>query len=268
VWALFAFAHVKTTPVVNQVVTLQGSQSAAQRAGFQKGDRILSYDGHPWNWAVLHTYIEHHLNVPITFQVARGGRVLTLVASPTDGATIRDASGPLTSSHVGFLGIEPAATSYSLLGSVPHAFTSFWSAGVVGTFKGIGSVFSPHGLSNIGHQVASTPGSESATQAGGRPVSMVGIVRYAGQLQGWQQKAVLFFTVNAFIGVLNLFPLLPFDGGHVVIAVYERVRSRRGRRYRADVNKMIPYAMAVMAVLIFVGVSSLYLDVFHPVTLH
>ena len=272
VWALFAFANgSKPTSTIHQLVKLSPpAQSPAQAAGFQQGDKILTYDGHPAsNWTGLHTYIEDHLGQPIAFVVARHGTILTLHATPADGETIHDSSGqPLTSDHVGFLGIEPAATNYSLLGSIPHAFRSFWEDGIVATFKGVGSVFSPHGLSNIGRQVASKPGAESTTQAGGRPVSVVGIVEVAGQLHGWAEKASLFFVANVFIGVLNLFPVLPFDGGHVSIAVYERLRSRRGRRYRADINKMVPYAMVVMALIVFVGVSSLYLDVFHPVTLH
>jgi len=270
VWALLAFSHgAKPTSTVNQVIQLS-VRSPAQIAGFQPGDHILTYDGHSAsNWEGLHVYIEQHLGRPIAFVVERHGQRLTLVATPTDGSQIRDPSGqPLTTSHVGFLGIEPGWANYSLLGSIPHAFRSFWDVGIVGTFKGVGSVFSPHGLSNIGHPVASTPGSATATQAGGRPVSVVGIVEVAGQLKGWAQKASLFFAANAFIGVLNLFPVLPFDGGHVVIAIYERIRSRPGRRYRADVNKMVPYAMVVMALIVFVGISSLYLDVFHPVTLH
>ncbi|MFI5041258.1 MAG: M50 family metallopeptidase [Acidimicrobiales bacterium] len=270
VWAVLSFANeAKPTSTVSQLVPLS-VPSPAQIAGLQKGDRILTYDGHPaGDWNGLHLYIEDHLGKPVSLVVERHGRPLTLVATPTDGALIHDTSGnPITTAHVGFLGFVPGQTNYSLLGSIPHAFRSFWDEGIVGTFKGVGSIFSPHGLSNIGRQVASTPGSETATQAGVRPTSVVGIVEVAGQLHGWAQKALLFFVANAFIGVLNLFPVLPFDGGHVVIAIYERIRSRRGRRYRADVNKMVPYAMVVMALLVFVGVSSLYLDVFHPVTLH
>ena len=48
-------------------------------------------------------------------------------------------------------------------------------------------------------------------------------------------------VVNVLIGILNLMPLLPLDGGHVAIATYERIRSIGGRRYMADV---VPAAAA------------------------
>jgi len=269
VWALFAFGNwAKPTSTVAELVQLS-APTPAQSAGFQKGDKIVSYDGHSAaNWNALHHYIEGHAGQPVQFVVKRHGQLLTLVATPADGSTILDNGQAVTPKGTGFLGIAPSATNYSVMDSVPHAFQSFWDDGIVANFKAIGTVFGPHGLSNIGKQVASTPGAESPSQAGARPVSVVGIVEVAGQLHGWQAEASLFFVANAFVGVLNLLPILPFDGGHVAIAVYEAIRSRRGVRYRADVNKMVPYAMVVMALIVFVGISSLYLDILHPVTLH
>ena len=139
---------------------------------------------------------------------------------------------------------------------------------MVAGVKGIGSLFSPHGLSSIGHQVTAPVGSTQPTATTVRPVSVIGIANIADQAHGWADELFLFFEVNALIGVINLFPMLPFDGGHVAIAVYEAIRSRRGVRYRADVTKMVPYAAAVLALLLFVGLSGAYLDVFHPITLH
>ena len=67
------------------------------------------------------------------------------------------------------------------------------------------------------------------------------------------------------VGLLNLLPMLPLDGGHVVIAVYERIRSRKGRPYYADVNKLTPVVAAFVLFLGFIVLSSLYLDITHPV---
>jgi membrane-associated protease RseP (regulator of RpoE activity) len=73
--------------------------------------------------------------------------------------------------------------------------------------------------------------------------------------------------INVFVGVFNLVPLLPLDGGHVVIGTYERLRSRGGRRYHADVAKALPLAYLVMIVLLSVGLVAVYLDIADPINL-
>ena len=72
--------------------------------------------------------------------------------------------------------------------------------------------------------------------------------------------------INIFIGVFNLVPLLPLDGGHVAVASYERVREiGRKTRYHADVYKLIPLTYGVIFVLMAVGMLALYADIFDPV---
>ncbi len=274
IWSLFAFSHTsKVTTTISAVVPTT-PKSPAERAGFRPGDTILSYDGHTATWDGMHTYLKDKAGKPVTFEVRRAGRVLTITATPVDNTTLKDSTGqPIGTDHSGFMGVSPTGANYAVLASVPHAFRSFWDDGVMGTFHALGAIFSPHNLSTLGHQATSPPGSTAINtsepqQAPARPASVVGIVEIAGQLHGWAEKMGLFAQANVFVGVLNLFPILPFDGGHVVIAVYEAVRSRRGRRYHADVNKMLPYAMATIVLIVFIGISSLYLDIFHPVTLH
>ena len=75
---------------------------------------------------------------------------------------------------------------------------------------------------------------------------------------------MLLASVNIFVGVFNMMPLLPFDGGHAAIATYERIRSRRGRVYRADVGKMIPVATTVVVLLVTLMFAGLYLDITSP----
>ena len=77
-------------------------------------------------------------------------------------------------------------------------------------------------------------------------------------------------SINIFIGVFNLFPMLPFDGGHVVIACYERAQERRRRttqRYLADVSRLLPVAYGVVAVLAIVGLLAMFVDVTRGVSL-
>ena len=73
-------------------------------------------------------------------------------------------------------------------------------------------------------------------------------------------------VLNIFVGVFNMMPLLPLDGGHAAIAVYERFRERGGRyrRYFTDVSRLMPFAMGVIVVLLFLFMSGLYLDIAKP----
>ena len=100
-----------------------------------------------------------------------------------------------------------------------------------------------------------------------RPTTVVGASQIGGQLgkdEGLKAVLLLLASVNVFVGVFNMFPLLPFDGGHAAIAAYERIRSRRGERYRADINKMIPLTTIVMGLMGFLLFVGLYLDITQP----
>jgi len=65
--------------------------------------------------------------------------------------------------------------------------------------------------------------------------------------------------------LFNLIPLLPFDGGHIAIATYEEIVSKlRHRKVRVDVAKLMPLTVAVLGVLGFLMLSSIYLDISQP----
>jgi membrane-associated protease RseP (regulator of RpoE activity) len=78
----------------------------------------------------------------------------------------------------------------------------------------------------------------------------------------------LLAILNIFVGVFNMMPLLPLDGGHAAIAVYERIQERRRHmtgRYFADVERLMPFAMGVIVVLAMLMFSGLYLDITDPI---
>jgi membrane-associated protease RseP (regulator of RpoE activity) len=136
------------------------------------------------------------------------------------------------------------------------------------TFKALAAIFSPHGMNSYGHLLFGGPGAVKPADAQNRPVSVVGIVQVTSRAAkaGVEPLLTFLMAIIVFVGVFNLIPLLPFDGGLVAIAVYERLRSRRGRpAYRADVARMLPLAYGVFLVLGFLMFSALYLDIVHPV---
>ncbi len=103
-----------------------------------------------------------------------------------------------------------------------------------------------------------------------RPVTLVGVTGLSddvGDSEGIFGVLWLLAVLNVFVGVFNMFPLLPLDGGHALIAVYERVREgiRGGKqRYFADVERMMPLAMAVVVFLFLFMFAGLYLDISDP----
>ena len=102
-----------------------------------------------------------------------------------------------------------------------------------------------------------------------RPGTVVGASQLGGEIgrqDGLKGVLLLLASVNIFVGVFNLFPLLPFDGGHAAIATYERFRSRRGKTYRADVGKMVPVATMVVGLLALLLIVGLYLDLTQPIS--
>ena len=140
---------------------------------------------------------------------------------------------------------------------------------MTGSFAGIGQVFSASGIKSYVHDLTSA----KAAVAGGQdrrpaPVDLrCGPHRRPGRAgRGDAADPTSSSLIIIFVGIINLFPMLPLDGGHVVIAVYERIRSRRGRPYHADVTKLTPVVWAFVLFLGFIVVTSLYLDITHPVT--
>jgi membrane-associated protease RseP (regulator of RpoE activity) len=102
-----------------------------------------------------------------------------------------------------------------------------------------------------------------------RPLSLIGIVQVGDQLSGVsgiESIVFLLAMVNIFLGLVNLLPLLPFDGGHATVATYEAIRGAIARRpYRVDVSKLMPVTYVVVFILLGVGLSAMYLDIVDPV---
>jgi len=202
---------------------------------------------------------------------------------------------PAQDASTGYLGVanRPVFVKETPAGAAGETLAAFKDT-LVGTGAVFGRLFTPEGIQNYAGQVAEStqtpttlstatergvltpingaPSAESALTGGGsdRPVSIVGIVRLgsdAAQLDLWLFLGLV-GSVNFALAIINLLPLLPFDGGHAVIAGYEGIRgSIRHRPYRADITKMLPVVYGVFAVLVLLGSTSILLDILRPPTL-
>jgi membrane-associated protease RseP (regulator of RpoE activity) len=99
-------------------------------------------------------------------------------------------------------------------------------------------------------------GQDTAVLEEARPVSVIGLVRVSG---GLEFALFLMAYVNVFVGVLNVVPLYPLDGGHFAVALYEKIRGRQ-----ADVRRLLPIAAAVFVFILAIGVLGIYFDIVDP----
>jgi len=98
----------------------------------------------------------------------------------------------------------------------------------------------------------------------------VGIANLGAQAEqnSFYEVLMLLVAINVVFALLNMLPMVPLDGGHVAIAAYEWVRTKKGRPYyRADITKLFPVAAVFIGLLAFVALSGIYLDITHPLQL-
>jgi membrane-associated protease RseP (regulator of RpoE activity) len=249
-------------------------RSAAEASGMQQGDRLLSVDGvSVRTFDDLRDVVPQLLDQDVEITYERDGQVVY------SHAVITEHTAPSRKGQ-GMLGVLPEAETERLnpLEAVPVTGREF-GAVVAKSVEGMGKLFSPSGLGNFFDQVSDGSNEAHSGQSGGtapstddqnRLISIYGAARIGVGLLESGVAAYLFLLValNVFIGLFNLVPLLPLDGGHIAVATYERVRElfrRDGRRYFVDVAKLMPLTYAVVLVMVLIGVSSLYLDIVNPV---
>jgi RIP metalloprotease RseP len=249
------------------------------------GDVIESADGSPLaRYEDLRTLLAVP-DGPVTLRVIRANHPYALtvtrpLALPADGAA-------------GFLGVEPTTemVKETPVGAVGETLRVLRD-GVAATGGVFGRLFSPSGISSMAGQVADatqttttlppntvgrlTPveGSPEPTAptalAEDRPISIIGIFQLGREAAdiGLPSFLLLVACVNLALALINLLPMLPLDGGHAVIALYEGARGRlQGAPYRADLTKLMPFVYGFIAVLILLGGSTMLLDALRPPSL-
>jgi membrane-associated protease RseP (regulator of RpoE activity) len=270
---------------INGFVTWTGhAENAAQLGGLRFGDQVVGVNGKPVAVETVHGKVTDTLTAaindspgrPVHLVVVRDGKRVQLTVTPALGHSYPDGTEAVgkvagekgKATPVGLIGIStvPVTTSE---GPVRALGTSAVDVGRVtsATFAGLGTVFSPHGISNLFSDVTNAQAGAKATNNGTRVESIVGAVRTATQAEqaGVLSLIEVLIALNIVIGIVNMLPMLPLDGGHVAIAVYERIRTKKGQPYYvADAAKLLPVAYAFVAILLVIVGSAVYLDIAHP----
>jgi membrane-associated protease RseP (regulator of RpoE activity) len=253
------------TALDNGTCTAADPASPARLAGLQVGDTVTAFDGKSVsNWTQLGSDIRNApVGSPATITVQRHGKLLTL------HTTLSSVSGRTGS----YLGIAPTTVFQiaSPLGAINYAGTSIGEV-LVGSAKAVAALpaalpklFSKDRASTAAGQVSSVVGAAEATG-------------YAvGAKVGWQYKVsfilLLIASLNIFVGAFNMLPLLPLDGGHIALIIYERIRAffarLRGRPDPGLVNlaKFLPVSFSLFMILVFFGVVLILADIINPVNI-
>jgi RIP metalloprotease RseP len=246
-------------------LTEEGADAIDGSGGLQKRDQITSVDGQPVAgyaaFAAMATVGQSY-----AVDVTRGDAVCAVDVQVQQ----LPAADVATSGFLG-LSVQYANDRQSLPSALGRSATTF------GTFEkgavtGIGKFLNPANLSGFVSDSFKPANDQSAecrviTKADERrALSILGVVRLATDAldSGVDNFLWIFALFNIFIGTFNLLPSLPFDGGHAVIATYERIRSRRGKRYFVDLAKVMPIAYAVTMLMVVIGVLALGRDVYDP----
>lgn len=277
--------------VVRDTVVLGGRLSpegAATIRGLEPADRILQIDGvDVFSWDDVAAAVD-----------GRFGEELEVVFDPARGTTIQVVDNavferllPADEATIGFFGVaqEPRRESPGVIAAVPEAVREFGSVfslittgmwetltgGALPTFVSdtlSGNTATVHDditSSDAGEREIASRALDEGDPDEERIISIYGAARVGSQItdEGLDGALVFMAFLNISVGFLNLLPLPPLDGGHVVIATYERLRSFGGRRHEVDYNKVMPVTYAVFALLTGFGLLAIFRDIIDPINI-
>jgi membrane-associated protease RseP (regulator of RpoE activity) len=260
----FAFGYSTLTPKIAQI----SAGSVAESAGFRAGDEILSINGKKVeNWSSDARAIADSQGRELRFEVLRDGQTIVIAASPTYNeeakrymlgvitAIGKERDGFVQSADQArkagwFLTKESVKSLIALPTKVPDLFRQ--------TF--MNEERDPNGL-----------------------VGVVGAARVSGEAVGSEKLnsnerlttfILLVASLNIFVGIFNLLPILPLDGGHMAVAIADEVRAlaarlrKKPRPAPIDVNVLTPITGVVVVLLGILTILLVIADIINPVSLN
>ncbi len=252
IWLAF-FGDPRTpTPVVSSVtVTMNGHASPADLAGLRPGDRIIKVGtlDRPTPSRLL-AYTTAHVGEPVAFTIERDGRTLELTITPE-----WDTVGGQQIGRIGvLLGPAKAGPVAAVVGGVKEV-----GRAIDESVHQITRLFGPEGIGRV-FTLLFTDAKRSTQD----PTSVVGIgqaVGATGSAGDWGTILYFLAFVTVFIGLVNLLPLPPFDGGHLAVLAIEKIRGKQ-----IDMRRMIPVSAAVMAFFVVFVLATIVLDITKPIS--
>jgi membrane-associated protease RseP (regulator of RpoE activity) len=246
-------------------------KSPAAAAGLVTGDKITEVAGKKVNDATSLVNALHALPAgqpAVITYTDSSGATHTATVTPVGSDSVTQTDGSTGKGSLIGISLGSTTVHQNPIAAVKTSGSEFWSS-IKDTFTGLASI--PASIpklftSTVDHTQRSTSS----------PVGVVGMAEVSGDLYqqgGFGSVLLLVAEVNVFIGVFNLLPILPLDGGHIAILLYEEARKRVYRLFRkpepgrVDLNKMMPVAYGFLLFFVCLTVLLVAADVTNPIRL-
>ncbi|MGH3772989.1 MAG: M50 family metallopeptidase [Pseudonocardiaceae bacterium] len=246
-----------------------GSPAPARNAGLRPGDRVLAVAGTPVrDFDELVKAIQSRSG-PTEFRLEHAGQQRAVLI---DVARVPiSALGGQGNQLVGAIGVAPRRSAVARLHYGPVD-----AVGQTAVFTGAMFANTWQGLKQFPNKIPALLDRIHGEDRPDSPVSVVGASVLGGDAVGfgaWWFFLFLLASLNLFVGVFNLLPLLPLDGGHIAVNLYEGLRNAvrratgRANGPPVDYTRLMPLTYAVM--IVFIGVSALTItaDIINPIRL-
>lgn len=247
-------------------------EGPAQQAGLQPGDIVTAVDGHPTTTSAEVVALVQPVTGTAVLTVERDGQSLTIPVEVEQAQRrVKDPStGETRSATVGAIGMGLGTAAPPLL-----EFNAFTAIPGTAIFTGEILVDSVKALADIPSKVGalweSVTGGERAQDT---PISVVGASVIGGEAADraeWPTFVLLLASINFFLGVFNILPLLPLDGGHIAVVFYEKIRdwfrARRGliAGGPVDYTKLLPITYVFIVIGGAFMLLTLTADIVNPI---
>ncbi len=211
--------------VANNTIDYIQPDSPAEISGFKINDEVIALNGEPIEtWEDFSRLTKEHPGEIVTYTLLRDEVKIDILAKLN------------SVNNEGFLGVSPQAEKVKLgiLQIIKQSFTMTWDI-TVSYVKLFGMLFS-----------GQIPFSEA------RPASPIGVVSIFQQsvAMGYQNFILFVGLVSLLIAFGNFLPILPVDGGHILIIIIEAIIRRPVPRKFVEVYNTIGIVFIVSLLLI------------------